>query len=145
MTNQIGGNSYSIVTPGSTKAGGGNYAFYANLQTPNSPYNGVSSLTLQQTLSTCAGTNYSISVDYKLDVTNLGPCSIMLVYPYKTTTGSVTENSNVSPVRVWDTMVATFQAVSNADLLKIVLSCTAGNEDIEVDNVKVAYYPGNAF
>lgn len=63
----------------------------------------------------------------------------------QTTTGSVSENGYVSSVRVWDTMVAPFQAMSNADVLMIVLSCTNEGSDVEVDNVRVAYYPGNAY
>ncbi|KAL9136180.1 MAG: hypothetical protein Q9175_002613 [Cornicularia normoerica] len=128
MYNQTWGPS--IVTPGSTNAGGGNHAFDGYLNTPNAPYNGVASLTLQQTLNTCAGTNYSISVDYKLDPPSLGECTVRIEYPYKTSTGSVSENSHVSPVRVWETTAAAFQAVGNADVFKIVLSYTAGGSDV---------------
>lgn len=145
MTDTVGQSTHSIVTPGSANPGGNTYAFDASLLLPTFPYNGVCSLTLQQTLNTCAGTNHSITLDYKLDSSNLGECSIKVEYPYRTTTGSVSVNGYVSPVRVWDTMVATFRAVSNADVLMIVLSCTNGGSDVEVDNVKVAYYPGNAY
>lgn len=144
VSNQVGTNSYSIVKPGSTNPGGDVYAFQANLQTPNSPYAGVCSLTLSQTLSTCAGTNYSISVDFKLDANSLGPCSIEIDYPYKSSQGSVTESSAVSGAG-WHTLGSTFQAVSNADVFRMVLSCTAGGEDIEVDNVKIQYFAGNAY
>lgn len=144
VSNRVGTNSYGIVKPGSPNAGGNAYAFEAYLQTPNSPYAGVCSLTLSQTLNTCAGTNYSVSVDFNLNANSLGPCSIELDYPYKSYQGRVTESSDVSGAG-WHTLAATFQAVSSADVLGMVLSCTAGGESIEVDNVNVQYFAGNAY
>lgn len=108
------------------------------------PYgNNPTALTLQQTMNTCTGTNYSISIDYIIDSPGSGTCSVQMRYPYKTLTGSVTTSQ---PLYTWSTLVATFQAVSNADVFKVVMSCTTGPTSyIEVDNVKIAYFPGNAY
>ena len=140
VTDTVGATSNKIVAPGSTNAGGGAYAFAGYLTTPSA---GVASLTLQQTLSTCVGTNYSVSVDYKVDAAPAGACSVKIVYPYKTTTGSVSVGN--APVGAWGTLGGTFQAVSGADVFEVVTSCSVGGADVEVDNVQVAYYPYNAF
>ena len=139
----VGTTSYGVVAGGSTNSGGGNYAFSASLILPSQ---GVSSVTLQQTMNTCPGTNYTVSVDFKFSKTALGDCSIKIAYPYKTTTGSVTTSSNLWTPGVWERTWNAFQAVSNADVVTIVLACTSGQSNVyEVDNVNVAYYAGNAF
>lgn len=139
VTDTVGQTTNSIVSPGEPQAGSNNYAFSASLQ-------GTSSLTLQQTMSTCAGTNYSIRADFYSGSTALGDCSLEIEYPYKTTTGGVIWPSNIGPVKTWQTTVATFQAVSDADVFKIVMKCTNGQSNVyEVDNVNIAYYPYNAF
>ncbi|CAF9931226.1 hypothetical protein IMSHALPRED_008565 [Imshaugia aleurites] len=139
---QVGNTASSVVKPGSTNAGGGAYAFSASLLGPQ----GVSSLTLSQVMATCAGTNYSVKVDYKFSSTALNDCSFKLQYPYKTSSGSETTPSALGTAGAWYTTFATFQAVSNADVLTMVFSCSNGQTDvIEVDNVVAAYYPYNAF
>ncbi|CAD6581526.1 MAG: hypothetical protein ASARMPRED_000637 [Alectoria sarmentosa] len=139
----VGITSYGVVAGGSTNSGGGNYAFSASLILPSQ---GVSSVTLQQTMNTCPGTNYTVSVDFKFSKTALGDCSIKIAYPYKTTTGSVTTSSNFYTPGVWERTWNAFQAVSNADVVTIVLACTSGQSNVyEVDNVNITYYPGNAF
>ncbi|KAL8797579.1 MAG: hypothetical protein Q9195_000396 [Heterodermia aff. obscurata] len=139
----LGSSTYALTSPGSTNAGG-KYAFTAILY-PD-PYSPTSGETLTQTLSTCAGKNYSITADYKFDTAASGNCAISINYPYKTTRGSVTTGSAISPAGVWYTTGATFQAVSSADQLNIVFSCAnRANDKISVDNVKVAPFNGNAF
>lgn len=140
----IGASTYTLESPGSTNSGG-NYAFTAILY-PGPYSSGVSGDTLTQTMHVCAGKNYSITADYSFSSTASNNCAISLQYPYKTTTGSVTTGSALSPAGVWYTTGATFQAVSSADPLKIVFSCSDGaNNRISVDNVKVAPFNGNAF
>lgn len=97
-------------------------------------------------MNTCTGTNYSVSADFNSASTALGDCSLEIEYPYKATTGGVIWPSNIGTAGTWQTTEATFQAVSNADVFKIVMKCTSGQSNVyEVDNVKVAYYPYNAF
>ncbi|KAG7009010.1 hypothetical protein G7Y79_00003g008780 [Physcia stellaris] len=139
----LGSSTYQLTQPGSTK-NGGKYAFTAILYP--GPYSPESGDTLTQTLSTCTGKNYSITADYKFDTQANGACSISIQYPYKTTRGSVTTGSAISPAGVWYTTGATFQAVSSSDRLDIVFSCgDRANNRISVDNVKVAPFNGNAF
>ena len=143
----IGSSTYSLTSPGSTNNGGGKYAFTAILY-PGPYSNGASGETLQQTLNTCAGHNYSILVDYKFDNAASGNCALSIRYPYKTTTGSVTTGSDIAGGTAgnWYTTAATFQAVSSTDRFSIVFSCSNGKNDrISVDNVKIAPYAGNAF
>lgn len=136
VTDIAGQTTNYIAGPGESSS---KYAFYASLHL-------TSSLTLQQTMNTCAGTNYSVSVDFNFSNTALGDCSLEIEYPYKATTGSVTWPSNIGKTLTWQTTSGTFQAVSNADVIKIIMQCTKGQSNVyEVDNVKVAYYPGNAF
>lgn len=142
----IGASTYSLTSPGSTN-NGGQYAFTAILY-PGPYSNGFSGDTLKQTLKTCAGHNYSITVDYKFDTAASGNCAVSIRYPYKTTTGSVTTGSGVAGGTAgnWYTTGSTFQAVSSADPFSIVFSCSNGaNDRISVDNVKIAPYAGNAF
>ena len=142
----IGASTYSLTSPGSTN-NGGQYAFTAILY-PGPYSNGASGDTLQQTMNTCAGHNYSILVDYKFDNAASGNCALSIRYPYKTTTGSVTTGSGIAGGTAgnWYTTAATFQAVSSADPFSIVFSCANGaNDRISVDNVKIAPYAGNAF
>lgn len=118
--------------------GGGNYAYSANLNTPNSPYgNGAVTRILSQTLNTCAGRNYSITADYNFAyVFAGGKCSFTMQYPQ----GSIAVDSYQSAPRVWHTTpTARFQAVTNADHVEFTLTCsTPGN--IEVDSVNITRY-----
>ncbi|MCJ1247614.1 hypothetical protein MMC30_004829 [Trapelia coarctata] len=144
VVNFIGASTYTLESPGSTN-NGGNYAFTAILY-PGPYSSGLSGDTLTQTMHVCAGKNYSITADYRFSSTASNNCAISLQYPYKTTTGSVTTGSGLSPAGVWYTTGATFQAVSSADPLKIVFSCSGGaNDRISVDNVKVTPFNGSAF
>ena len=132
-----GQSTNSIVSPGSTNPSGGNYAFSANLQLPTSPYgNGAVTQTLKQTLNTCAGTNYSITADYDFASAGTGNiCSFTMQYPQ----GSVAVDTRSSATGVWRTTAAKFQAVSNADVVGFVLTCSAPGR-IEVDSVNVTRY-----
>lgn len=133
----VGQSTNSIVSPGSTNPGGGTYAFSANLQLPNSPYgNGAVSQTLKQTLNTCAGANYSISADYDFASVGTGNvCSFTMQYPQ----GSVAVDTRSSATGVWRTAAAKFQAVSDADVVGFMLTCSAPGT-IEVDSVNVARF-----
>ncbi|KAI4121344.1 MAG: hypothetical protein LQ338_006422, partial [Usnochroma carphineum] len=141
-----GASSYSLTSPGSTNSGG-KYAFTASVYP--GPYSPISGATLQQTMHTCAGKNYSITADIRFDQTQDNGCSISVQYPYKDTVGSVTTGSGTPGINpgVWDQTVSTFQAVSNADVLSIVFRCNGQNVHnlISVDNVKVQPFNGNAF
>ncbi|MCJ1478246.1 hypothetical protein MMC13_006923 [Lambiella insularis] len=142
--NFVGASSYALSSPGSTN-NGGKYAFYASCFA--GPYSsGDSGDTLNQTLTTCAGYNYSITADYKFNSTDSNDCSISVQYPYKTGTGSVTIGSGVGSAGVWYSLGALFQAVSSASPLNIVFSCTnSARNYIYVDNVKVVVYSGSAY
>ncbi|MCJ1403356.1 hypothetical protein MMC11_006579 [Xylographa trunciseda] len=146
VINFIGASTYYLTSPGSTNHGG-KYAFTASLY-PGPYSNGMSGDTLTQIMHTCAGHNYSITADYKFNATTANDCSISVQYPYKTGVGSVTTGSGISGEQagVWYTTVATFQAVSSADPLSIVFSCSNSVHNlISVDRVKVAPFSGNAF
>lgn len=141
----IGSSSYSLTKPGSPN--GGRYAFTASIY-PGPFTNGLSGETLNQTLTTCPGRNYSITADYKFNATTNNDCSIRLEYPYKNTVGSVTTGSGIPGVVAgsWATTGSTFQAVSNASTLSVVFACKNNARNlISVDNFKVAKFNGNAY
>ncbi|KAI9791731.1 MAG: hypothetical protein M1816_003541 [Peltula sp. TS41687] len=141
----IGSATYSLVSPGATINNGGRYAFQASLY-PGPFTNGASSLTLTQTMKTCAGQNYSIIADYWFQYGSENNCAIKIDYPYKTIRGSVTTPSNISPPGYWYTTSGTFQAVTNADQFNVVFSCSAGTSNkIGLDNVRIEPFAGNAF
>lgn len=146
VTNFIGYSSYSLTSPGSPNAGG-QYAFTASIYP--GPYGGVSSLTLVQTMKTCAGQNYSVVEDYKFSESQNNACSISVQYPFKDTIGSVTTGSGISGLTpgVWNKGGATFQAVSSADKLSYVFKCEGRGvrNVISLDNVVVKPFAGNAF
>ncbi|KAL8704572.1 MAG: hypothetical protein Q9201_002264 [Fulgogasparrea decipioides] len=136
--------SYSLTSPGSPS--GGKYAFTASMLP--GPYDGTSIRELRQTLSTCAGKNYSITADFKFSQAANNNCSLAVVYPYKTTVGSVTTNSAIPGLTpgVWSTTGGFFQAVSSSSLLQFVFRCdNQERNSISLDNVKVKLYPYNAF
>ncbi|MCJ1330908.1 hypothetical protein MMC10_007595 [Thelotrema lepadinum] len=142
----IGASSYGLSSPGSTNKGG-KYAFEASCF-PGPYSSGNSGDTLNQTLKTCAGQNYSITADYKFNQTANNNCAIAIQYPYKTGIGSVITGSGTAGVSagVWYTTGGLFQAVSAASTLSIVFSCSNNADNyIYVDNVKVAPYAGNAY
>lgn len=125
-----GSSTSSIVSPGSTLAGGGNYAFAAKLLSPDSFYNpNIISSNLYQSLTTCVGTNYSVTADYNFVSVGDGSCSFGLQ------NGSPA-NSSVSVPGVWHRMTATFVAGSYADAVVFALSCSKPGT-IEVDSVNV--------
>ena len=141
----FGSSTYALSQPGSTLPNGGNYAFTAILY-PTYYSRGLSSETLTQTMTLCAGKNYSVLVDYKFDSQANGNCDVAIKYPFKDTQGSVTTGSGLSPAGIWYTTGSTFQAVSAADRFDVVFTCRSGaNNRISVDNVKVAPYKGNAY
>lgn len=142
----LGATSYYLSSPGANIHNGGKYAFTATVSP--GPYSGQSGETLQQTLHTCVGKNYSITADFKFDAAVNNACSIKIEYPYKTTVGSVTTGSATPGLTpgVWATTGSTFQAVSTNSLLSIVFLCqNAAGDHISVDNVKVQQYSGNAY
>lgn len=140
----VGPSTYTLTTPGSPN-NGGNVKFTATL-IPGARTGGQSNEVLTQTMHTCAGQNYSISVDYVFNSTASNLCSLKVEYPYKTTVGSVTVNSGLGVPGTWYTTGSTFQAVSNADILRIIFGCNGGaTVQISVDNVKVVPFNGNAF
>ena len=144
--NFIGSSSYLLSSPGSTNKGG-KYAFEATIY-PGPYSNGQGGDTLNQTLTTCAGRNYSITADYKFNQTANNDCAISIQYPFKNGVGSVTTGSGIGGQLpgVWYTTGATFQAVSDASTLNIVFSCSNNEHNfIYVDNVKVQRYAGNAY
>lgn len=100
VTTFLGSSTYALTKPGSTN-NGGKYAFTAILYP--GPYSPTSGETLTQTLSTCAGKNYSITADYKFSTQANGECAIKVEYPFKDTRGSVTTGSAISPAGVWYT------------------------------------------
>lgn len=53
--------------------------------------------------------------------------------------GSVVVSSQSSAYKVWHTAAAKFQAVSNADVVEFVLTCSTPGT-LEVDSVTVAAY-----
>ena len=145
VINFIGASSYTLSSPGSTK-NGGKYAFEATVFP--GPYSPDSGDTLNQTLTTCASHNYSITADYKFNQTANNDCAISIQYPYKTGIGSVTTSSGLAgeSAGVWYTTGGLFQAVSSASTLNIVFSCSNGERNyIYVDNVKVVPYSGNVY
>ncbi|KAL8961556.1 MAG: hypothetical protein Q9193_001905 [Seirophora villosa] len=122
VTNFIGYFSYSLTSPGSPNAGG-QYAFTVSIYP--APYGGTSSITLVQTMKTCAGQNYSVAADYKFSESQNNACSISVQYPFKDTVGSVTTGSGTPGLTpgVWNKAGGTFQAVSSADKLSFVFKC----------------------
>lgn len=143
----IGATTYYLTSPGANINNGGKYAFTASLY-PGPYSSGSSGETLQQTLHTCAGKNYSITADFKFAAAVDNACSIKIEYPYKTTVGSVTTGSATSGLTpgVWATTGSFFQAVSTNSLLSIVFLCqNAAHNLISVDNVKVQLFNGNAY
>ncbi len=135
-TGTVGSSSGSVVSGGSSyfagsgsSYSGGNYAFSANLQTPNSPYgNGAVTQILKQTLNTCPGTTYTITADYNF-VSIGGTCSVTLQ-------GSLVVKSPPSATGVWQRMTSTFVATTTADLVSFALTCSTPGT-IEVDSVNI--------
>ena len=144
----LGSSSYSLTSPGSTlnNNAGGKYAFTASLYP--GPYSPTSGETLQQTLHTCAGKNYSIIADLKFDAAVNNACSLKIEYPFQNGVGSVTTGSatpGLSP-GVWSSTGGTFQAVGASSLLSVVFRCENGAHNlISVDNVRVKEFNGNAY
>ncbi|KAL8736558.1 MAG: hypothetical protein Q9181_002368 [Wetmoreana brouardii] len=135
---------YALTSPGSPS--GGKYAF--TVSPLSGPYNPVSTRELSQNLATCAGKNYSITADIKFESAANNNCSLAVVYPYKTTVGSVTTYSATPGMTpgVWSTTGGLFQAVSSSSLLKFVFQCVNRERNsISLDNVKVVVYRGNVF
>ena len=123
------GSSYgSVVSGGSTKPGGGNYAYSANLQTPNYPYAGTVSQSLSQTLNTCPGTNYTVSVDYQFGYVFSGKCTLNLPLGLGTV-------DNYGPSG-WQRVSRSFQAVSTTTDTTFTFTCGTPGQ-WEVDNVNV--------
>ncbi|KAL8727000.1 MAG: hypothetical protein Q9166_006363 [cf. Caloplaca sp. 2 TL-2023] len=136
--------SYSLTNPGSPS--GGKNAFTVS-HLPG-PYDGTSIRELRQTLSTCAGKNYSITADMKFESAANNNCSLAVVYPFQTGVGSVTTYSATSGLTpgVWSTTGGLFQAVSSSSLLQFVFRCDNQERNkISLDNVKVKLYPYNAY
>ena len=130
----LGQSSGSVVSGGSSYyAGsgsiytGGNYAFLANLQTPNSPYAGTVSQTLSQTLNTCAGTNYTVTADYNFEYHQGGVCTLTMMGLSASTASTSTG---------WHRMTTTFKAGSNAASISFAMSCSTPGE-IGVDAVNI--------
>ncbi|KAL9610102.1 MAG: hypothetical protein Q9167_005181 [Letrouitia subvulpina] len=137
--------SYTLTTPGSTN-NGGRVAFTALLIPGHPRYGGQSALDLFQTMHTCTGKNYSITVDYKFNSTAANQCFLKVEYPFQTSGGSVTVPSGFATPGVWGTTGSFFQAVSDADNLIIVFNCNNNEPNtISVDNVKVKRFNGNAY
>lgn len=144
VTNRVGQVVAGTASPGSPDAGG-NYAFNGYLQLPTSPYAGHVGLALQQTMSTCAGTNYSISVDYQFTQAPFYSTPLTLTLDFAGRQGAViSADTSHTPLQTWQTLTATFQAVSNADWLQISMSATSPASG-QIDNVRVAYYPYPAY
>ena len=123
---QVGRSDYSIVSPGSSIYGG-NYAYEAYLQTPNYPYAGTVSESLSQTLNTCPGTNYSVSVDYKFGGSQGGTCTLNLPL------GLATVNN---PGSGWQRVSGSFKASSTNTIAGFTFSCSTPGTWY-VDNVNV--------
>ncbi|KAL8668324.1 MAG: hypothetical protein Q9168_007046, partial [Polycauliona sp. 1 TL-2023] len=81
----------SLTSPGSPSAG--KYAFTVALS--GGPYDGTGIKTLAQNLTTCAGTNYSITADWKFESAAENQCSLAVVYPFQTGEGSVTTSTAI--------------------------------------------------
>ncbi|KAL9105564.1 MAG: hypothetical protein Q9187_008686, partial [Circinaria calcarea] len=132
----VGSATYAITNPGSTN--NGLYHAFTAILYPG-PYSyGNSSDTLLQTMHTCPGQNYSVTVDYMFNSTASNNCALAVRYPYKTTTGSVITGSGLNVAGEWRTTASTFQAVSSADQFSIAFSCRNGASNrISVDNIKI--------
>ena len=118
----------SVDSPGSTNFGGGNYAFTAQLVTPNSPYgNGAVTQTLSQTLNTCPGANYTITADYNVVYYQFGTCTISM-------NGQVVSNGASSGS--WHTATGKFTAASNADSVDFAFTCQTPGQ-LRLDNVNI--------
>ena len=129
-----------MVQPGSSKNGG--TCSYAVFSTPDSSSNGASSLKLSQTMKTCAGTSYSISMDYMFEKST-GACSVMIKYPFGNSQGSVTSPDNMAGTTAgqWGTVNSFFQAESAADVFQVVFDCKDGVANtVRIDNVAVDPY-----
>ena len=124
----VGQSSYSIVSPGSTKPGGGNYAYSANLNTPNYPYAGTVSESLSQTLNTCPGTNYSVSVDYQFVYSQQGTCSLSLPLGLGTVNGNGASG--------WQRVSTSFKAAGTTTVAGFTFSCASPGQ-WKVDNLNV--------
>lgn len=130
-----GDSTNSIVLPGITLSGGGNYALAVNLLSSQPSFYEPLPISsdLYQPLTTCVGTNYSVTADYNFMSVGGGSCSFGLQ-------NGPLANSSVSVPRVWHRMTATFVAGSYADAVVFVLSCTKPGT-IEVDSVNVTKTP----
>lgn len=123
---QVGRSGYSIVSPGSSIYGG-NYAYAADLISPNYPYAGTVSESLSQTLNTCPGTNYSVSVDYKVGSNSGGSCKVNLPL------GLPTVNN---PGSGWQRVSGFFTASSTNTIAGFTFSCSTPSTWY-VDNINV--------
>lgn len=124
--NVVAGGSNYFAGSGSSYTGG-NYAFSANLYSPNYPYAGSVSQTLSQTLNTCAGTNYTVTTDYNFESSS--GCSISFDYTKYA--------SSSTSARGWQRMAWTFTASSNTYVIQFVLSCAPNPGQIELDYVNI--------
>ena len=69
-------------------------------------------------------------------------CDAKIVYPYKSTYGSVDLSSAVAGIGPWNTIAGTFQAVPGVDTFSVVFGCPTGvAERIVVDDVVVELEP----
>ena len=127
----VGQSYYGVITPGSTKPGGGNYAFNADMALPNSPYgDGACIGSMSQSINLCPGTKYSVAVDYALGNSYSNTCTLGMSIS-GTTFASL---SNIP--RSWNTATTTYTASSGSNYISFSFLChTPGN--IELDNVNI--------
>ena len=111
---------------------------------PSAGSNGTSSLTLIQTMNTCAHGNYSVEMDYRF-TQSTGTCSVAINYPFMDTRGSVTSPDNAVGTMAgkWTTVASKFQAGSSHDRFSVLFRCTANAANVvDIDNVVVKPYAG---
>ncbi len=145
ITKALGSTTYSNSKPGSTNDGG-TYAFAVDLAS-NSTSNGMSGVILSQTLNTCHGTNYSITMDFRYDDRADSNCFIALAYPYHEQYAKVSSwsGSKGTEPATWITTGATFQASSISNDFAIFLSCKNGaSNKYSIDNVRINPTNGRA-
>ena len=112
------GATFGSTSPGSPN--GGNTALAIQLYQRAPGQGTTSSFTLSQTMNSCPGQNYSITMDFKYDSRDPNSnkyCALTVKYPYKSSYGSVTGSNNVPGEYpgVWSITGGSFQAVSASD------------------------------
>ncbi len=146
----LGSTTYSLTTPGSPlPPGGGNKAFTAQM-IPNINSKGLSGLTLQQNLLSCARQNYSVQVDYRFkEVDADNNCKLTISYPFfGGVRGSVETGSSVVQPGQWHTTASFFPGLPETEpgsrLFDISFFCRYGvRNEITVDNVRIEKFDGN--